>query len=112
VPEWAKGLTPPLPKLLSDELRAHLELHLDWGPEGDDRLRFLALALAGEAGELANFVKKEWRDGDDRYNEIVSDDRRGELCPHACAAPRYRSVVRNVGKVDCCRSAPKLEGRA
>lgn len=27
--------------------------------------RFAALALAGEAGELANFVKKEWRDGFD-----------------------------------------------
>jgi NTP pyrophosphatase (non-canonical NTP hydrolase) len=25
--------------------------------------RFLALALAGEVGELCNMIKKEWRDG-------------------------------------------------
>lgn len=31
--------------------------------------RFLALALAGEAGELANLIKKRWRDsnGNDDY---------------------------------------------
>lgn len=27
--------------------------------------RFLALALCGEAGELANMIKKRWRDGAD-----------------------------------------------
>src|ERR1035437_2019144 len=27
--------------------------------------RFLALALCGEAGELANMIKKRWRDGVD-----------------------------------------------
>lgn len=31
---------------------------------------FLALALAGEAGELANLAKKEWRDGVSRTAEI------------------------------------------
>jgi NTP pyrophosphatase (non-canonical NTP hydrolase) len=30
----------------------------------EDDLRFLTLGLVGEAGELANFVKKRWRDGD------------------------------------------------
>jgi len=29
-------------------------------------VRFLSLALCGEAGELANLVKKHWRDGDVR----------------------------------------------
>jgi len=32
--------------------------------------RFLALALCGEVGELANMVKKRWRDGADLTDEI------------------------------------------
>lgn len=32
--------------------------------------RFLALALCGEAGELANLIKKRWRDGIDASEEI------------------------------------------
>lgn len=32
--------------------------------------RFLALALCGEAGELANYIKKRWRDGADLTEEI------------------------------------------
>jgi NTP pyrophosphatase (non-canonical NTP hydrolase) len=32
--------------------------------------RFLALALCGEAGELANYIKKRWRDGADFQEEI------------------------------------------
>lgn len=31
--------------------------------------RFLALALCGEAGELANIIKKRWRDGVDLTDE-------------------------------------------
>lgn len=43
--------------------------HLTFGAvskNGKDRIRFFALALAGEAGELANNAKKEWR-GDRKY---------------------------------------------
>src|SRR5688572_20105156 len=36
--------------------------------------RFLALALCGEAGELANIIKKRWRDGVD-----LSDEARDEI---------------------------------
>lgn len=32
--------------------------------------RFLALALCGEAGELANMIKKRWRDGVDLSEEV------------------------------------------
>jgi len=32
--------------------------------------RFLALALCGEAGELANMIKKRWRDGADLTEEV------------------------------------------
>jgi NTP pyrophosphatase (non-canonical NTP hydrolase) len=32
--------------------------------------RFLALAICGEAGELANMIKKRWRDGVDLSEEI------------------------------------------
>lgn len=32
-------------------------------------IRFLALALAGEVGELCNLIKKEWRDGVDNREE-------------------------------------------
>jgi len=36
-------------------------------------VRYLALALCGEAGELANFVKKQWRDGKD-YSVEIKDE--------------------------------------
>jgi NTP pyrophosphatase (non-canonical NTP hydrolase) len=36
--------------------------------------RFLALALCGEAGELANIIKKRWRDGVD-----LSEEARDEI---------------------------------
>lgn len=32
-------------------------------------VHFLALALAGEVGELCNLIKKEWRDGVDNREE-------------------------------------------
>jgi NTP pyrophosphatase (non-canonical NTP hydrolase) len=35
--------------------------------------RFLALALCGEAGELANLIKKRWRDGADYSEEIRNE---------------------------------------
>jgi NTP pyrophosphatase (non-canonical NTP hydrolase) len=44
------------------ELQAHIRAHLQWGPlKDEDKFRFLALALCGEAGEFANLVKKDWR---------------------------------------------------
>ena len=47
-------------------------------PWSVEDVRFLALALAGEAGELANRIKKEWRGDDDkcdpRHDAAVHDE--------------------------------------
>jgi NTP pyrophosphatase (non-canonical NTP hydrolase) len=57
--------------MISPRLSNIIKAHVGHCPKGrKSRLRFLALALAGEAGELANNVKKEWR-GDDRTPEAV-----------------------------------------
>lgn len=40
----------------------HMLICPNWAPP-DPRGTFLAIALGGEAGELANLFKKEWRDG-------------------------------------------------
>lgn len=49
-----------------------------WPVWSDADRRFLALALVGEAGELANVVKKEWRGDftadDPRYIESIREE--------------------------------------
>jgi NTP pyrophosphatase (non-canonical NTP hydrolase) len=72
--EHVCGRTPAGGSSMNDELRAHLKLHLEWsGLQGEERLRFLALALAGECGELCNLMKKRWRDGNDRRDLLVDE---------------------------------------
>jgi len=56
------------------ELHEKMTAHL-FPPYASQDERFLALALCGEAGELANMIKKRWRDGADLSNEI-----REEIC--------------------------------
>lgn len=51
------------------ELHKHMTAHL-FEPYSAADERFLALALCGEAGELANMIKKRWRDGVDLSDEI------------------------------------------
>lgn len=51
------------------ELHEKMTAHL-FEPYTNTDERFLALALCGEAGELANMIKKRWRDGVDLTAEI------------------------------------------
>jgi len=41
---------------------------------------FLALAMAGEAGEAANVVKKAWRDGSEVDREKLAEEIAGTAC--------------------------------
>jgi len=62
------------------ELHEKMTRHLFPAYASEDE-RFLALALCGEAGELANMIKKRWRDGADLQEEIRDEiaDIRGYL---------------------------------
>jgi NTP pyrophosphatase (non-canonical NTP hydrolase) len=51
------------------ELHERMTAHLFPSYSSTDE-RFLTLALCGEVGELANMVKKRWRDGVDLSEEI------------------------------------------
>ena len=51
------------------ELHERMTAHLFPTYSNTDE-RFLALALCGEAGELANMIKKRWRDAADLSEEI------------------------------------------
>jgi NTP pyrophosphatase (non-canonical NTP hydrolase) len=67
-----------LNQLLKDKIKDHLA----WPVLGrvptpeEESLRFLTLALCGEAGELANLIKKDWRGdqgGEERRAKIVDE---------------------------------------
>lgn len=49
-------------------------------PGSDDDIRFLALSMAGEAGEAANIVKKAWRDGKPLNREKLAEEIAGTAC--------------------------------
>lgn len=54
------------------ELHEKMTAHLFPSYSSRDE-RFLALALCGEAGELANIIKKRWRDGVDLSEEAKDE---------------------------------------
>lgn len=77
----------------ADELQAHLLEHLNWGPlNGAEKVRFMVLALCGEAGELANLIKKDWR-GD-------SGDRRGEIRAELADVGNYIFMIAAALNID------------
>ncbi len=54
------------------ELHEKMTKHLFPAYSSTDE-RFLALALCGEVGELANLIKKRWRDNADLTEEIKDE---------------------------------------
>jgi NTP pyrophosphatase (non-canonical NTP hydrolase) len=68
---WATS-TFELGEALRDVWQQARENHRTYSDTGDKEsdIRFLTLGLAGEAGEVANFVKKRWRDGDSHDEAI------------------------------------------
>src|ERR1041385_5406569 len=82
-----------------DQLKEHLEICPDWAPT-DPRGTFLSLALAGEAGELANLFKKEWRDG-------FNAERRVKIIKEASDIVAYALMLANHLNVDLIDEAMK-----
>ncbi len=87
---YAMGYLPQMDKLKKKEIKLvgpltraqkldllieHTKDHQSWGPSGKKNMeRFCALALCGEAGELANLIKKDWRGDDgDRKTKIIQE---------------------------------------
>jgi NTP pyrophosphatase (non-canonical NTP hydrolase) len=55
-------MEPAMKQYTERALQGYIKSHSKWGPKKrEERLCFFALALCGESGELANFVKKAWR---------------------------------------------------
>jgi NTP pyrophosphatase (non-canonical NTP hydrolase) len=54
------------------QARENHEMYSKTGSAEED-IRFFALGLVGEAGEVANFVKKRWRDGDSHNEDLKKE---------------------------------------
>ena len=78
---------------MSEEMRERDTLESVWQQAEDNHasysatgsleldIRFFALGLAGEAGELANFAKKRWRDGEGHDQAIKYEV--ADVCAYA-----------------------------
>lgn len=58
-----------------EDFLTRIKAHAQWSPvDKQEQVRFMALALCGEVGELANLVKKDWRgDSGDRRDQIKEE---------------------------------------
>lgn len=86
-----------------DQLQEAIAAHAKWGPlAGADRVRFLALALCGEVGELANLIKKDWRADVGSRREAIKEELAdvANLCFHAFRSSRLRLAKGNVGEAE------------
>ena len=52
----------------------HEKVLKKWRPWSNEDRRFLALALAGEVGELANLVKKDWRGDAGNRGKLIREE--------------------------------------
>lgn len=65
---------------LSKELQTYIGTHGLWTPgDHSERIRFLALAFAGEAGEMTGPVKKNWRGDKKATHEWMVAEVRKEI---------------------------------
>lgn len=69
--------------------KEHASVAPDWMPT-DPQGVFLALALAGEAGELANNYKKLWRDGDSPALQAKIDAELSDVGNYALMLAEHR----------------------
>jgi NTP pyrophosphatase (non-canonical NTP hydrolase) len=80
------------------ELSDIIKRHVSWGPITEpDRLRFLSLALCGEAGEFANVVKKNWR-GDGGPDGVLN--RKAKLVEELADVANYAFLIAECLGVD------------
>jgi NTP pyrophosphatase (non-canonical NTP hydrolase) len=69
----------------------HMEIVPDWAPS-DPRGTFLAGALVGEAGELNNIFKKEWRDGHGVERKAAMVKELGDVAAYALMLAHHLGV--------------------
>lgn len=87
--------------------RKALRTMKEWGnpPEEMNDIIYLALAINGEAGELAEVVKKSWRDGKDIDREWLIEEM-GDILwyiavlSHKLGVPLSEVMERNIRKLE------------
>jgi NTP pyrophosphatase (non-canonical NTP hydrolase) len=95
-------LLKPLSDEERDEYLLKLGAHIEWCPESpppNPRLMFMCLGLAGEAGELANLAKKEWR------KNKGDADIYSKMCDELADVFGYALMIASELGIDPCRAS-------